>query len=606
VNSTGYNFRINGSLRAQITEGLDFTLMYENAKRFNLSKNISDENAYSVNMMINNAAQVAANGNITYNIPLGAQIRERRASTSGYTLRGQLNFNRTLKNVHSINAIMGGERHKSFSEGTNVFRLGYNHQTLTWSLINASTLANRITGTQSLTNDFVLSNYLGSNNFTENDDRFASFYGNAAYTYNNKYTATGSLRWDGSNLFGAKYRAVPLWSVGLSWNMSNEPFINIRELTLLRLRTTYGINGNVPRGSSGSYMVVQVGYNPRLGTEFHRIVNPPNDGLTWERTSTLNIGVDFAFFGNRISVNWDYYNRNTDNMLGEVMADPTFGWSTVQRNYGRMRNHGTELSLNTVNVRSRNGLEWQTNFVVSYNKNKLVESYVSNPSIFSYLRGSDMEGYPLRPVFNFRYAGLSASGDPLAYDLDGNKVSNVDDFNALVFGGTLRPTYNGGISNSIAYRGVTLSFMIIFNGGHVTRKDQVPYIMNDFGALFGNIHKDIANRWQQPGDENKPNVTPAVRLENNMYGGQVWGSRDIDIIRADYACLRNVTLFYDIPSKLTNRAGINSARVYVQAQNVAIWAANKDNLFPEGALGARGVLGLKRTPTWMLGLNINL
>ena len=102
------------------------------------------------------------------------------------------------------------------------------------------------------------------------------------------------------------------------------------------------------------------------------------------------------------------------------------------------------------------------------------------------------------------------------------------------------------------------------------------------------------------------NVTPAVRLENNMYGGQVWGYRDTNVIKADYLCLRNLTLSYDIPAKLIQRSGITSARVYVQAQNVGIWAADKNNLHPEGALGASGVLGLKRPATWMFGLNINL
>lgn len=603
--NSNYNYRINGTLKAKIAEGIDFTLMYENARQVGYSKNLAGANSYNVNNMINNAAQLTAGNDIIYNIPLGGQINEGRSITSSNTLRGQLNFNKTFNELHSINAIFGGERHRSFTNITNIYRLGYNDKTLNWSLIDEKKLANRITGTQSMTGDFTLYGFAAGNNFMEVDDRFVSLYSNVAYSYGDKYILTGSIRWDDSNLFGAKYRSVPLWSAGFSWNVTKEPFININFLNLLRLRATYGVNGNVPKGSSGSFLVVSAGTNTQLGTEYHKIINPPNDNLTWEKTTTYNIGADIALLGNRLNINWDYYFRKTNDMLGYIMADPTFGWSTVLRNYGRMNNHGTEFTINSLNI-NKQDFKWSTDFVLSYNKNKLVESYMSNPSVSSYLASNNVQEYPLSPLFSYKYAGLSTNGEPLAYDLDGNKVNNIDNFEALVYGGTRRPTYNGSFTNTFTYKRVNLSFMLIFNGGHVTRMDQVPYIANNFGKLFGNVNRDILDRWQKPGDENNPNATPAVRLENTIFGDMVWSYRDSNVIKADYISFRNITLSYDVPSKFVELGGLSSARAYLQVQNPAIWAADKNNLHPEGPLAGFGVLGLKRTPTWVFGLSINL
>ena len=602
--SKSFRLRLNGAVNARIAEGIDFMLMYEQSNSSSKSKVLTGENSYTMNTMINNAAQIVS-GEIVYNIPLGARISETRSASFAHTFRGQFNFSRTF-DKHAISAIMGGERHKSVTESTRSLRYGYNDKTLNWVMIDAKKLANRITGTEAVRGEFTLSGYDTGNAFSETDDRFVSLYGNIGYTYDNRYILTGSLRWDDSNLFGAKYRAIPLWSVGAAWNINNESFMNAPFMDALRLRATYGINGNVPRGSSGSFLVVTAGMNNTLGTEYHRITNPPNDKLTWEKTTTVSVGIDMALFHNRLKMSWDYYNRETDNMLGNVMSDPTFGWSTVQRNYGRMRNHGTEISLNTLNIVQK-GFEWSTAIVYSYNKNKLVESYVNNPSVSSYLSSSGgIEGYPLNPVFSFRYAGISDQGEPLVYDLEEEKVSYVNDYNALVYSGTIRPTYNGSFTNTFLYKGLNLSFMFIFNGGHVKRKEQVPYMSNNFGILTSNIHKDIANRWREPGDENKPGVVPAMRLTNNMYGSQVWGSRDVNVIKADYLCLRNITLSYDIPSNIFRYIGATGARAYMQVQNAGIWAADKDNLHPEGASGGSGVSALKRPASWLFGLNINL
>ena len=139
---------------------------------------------------------------------------------------------------------------------------------------------------------------------THTEDRYVSFYANGSYTFDERYSLTGSIRIDQSNLFGTdpKYQYRPLWSVGGSWQIANEPFMeDCMWLNRLNLRMTYGVGGNVPK-DAGPYMtVVDSGYNEWVGDFGSYIQNPPNSQLRWEKTASTNVGIDFSAFNSRLS-----------------------------------------------------------------------------------------------------------------------------------------------------------------------------------------------------------------------------------------------------------------------------------------------------------------
>lgn len=598
--NNSFYLRLGATLNAKLTEGVNVSVMYQAGRESMVSRNVYSAEAHYTENMINNAAQIDTDGKIIYNIPQGGQVTENRGVTSSYTLRAQLNVNRTIAKRHSITVLAGAERRRLWSEQTNAWRMGYDDRGLTWAMIDAKKLSSGLKGTEATNGMFTLYNYDSKNGFIAAEDRFVSFFGNLGYTYDGRYSLTGSMRIDESNLFGTdpKYRHAPLWSAGASWNIANEHFMKnrISAMDRLILRMTYGINGNVAK-NTGPYIIVQSGYDSDSEANYNKITSPPNDQLRWEKTRTVNTGMDISVLGNRISLSLDYYWKKSTDLLGYIPLDPTLGWESVMVNYGSMKNRGIEVALHSLNIRKAD-FEWRTAFIFSHNKNKLTHSTSKNDAVWNYLSGANVEGYPLNPLFSYNYAGLSDKGHPLVYDENGGKGTAVSDKEALIYGGTETPKYTGSFTNTFNWRNLELSFMFIFNGGNVMRNYSAPYITN-YESIASNVSADVFNRWQNAGDENKGNVTPAYNFDAPYTTSQLWSYRHTNVVKADYIRLRNISLSYDLPSKYLKTLHLSGVQLHMQAQNLFLWTANGQKIDPES-----GSLLFNLRPTWLCGINI--
>lgn len=592
--------RLGATLNARITEGINLSVMYQTGKESLTDRKIYYDDSYTVENMINNAAQIDTDGKIIYNIPLGGQLMETRGVTSSYTLRGQLTIDRTFAGRHNLTALLGAERRRIWSEQTNAWRMGYDERGLTWAMIDAKKLSSGLRGTQATNGMFTLNDYDSRNGFTAAEDRFISFFGNIGYTYDGRYSLTGSVRVDESNLFGTdpKYRHAPLWSAGVSWNLGNEHFMKdvISFADRLIFRATYGINGNVAK-NTGPYIILQSGYDSEAEANYNKITSPPNDQLRWEKTRTMNVGTDLSVLGNRISLSLDYYWKKSSDLLGYIPMDPTLGWESVMVNYGTMKNQGVELAFQSLNINKRD-FKWHTSFIFSHNKNKLTHSSSQNDAVWNYLGGNNIEGYPLNPLFSYRYAGLSEQGHPLVYDENGEKVTAVSSQEALVYGGTRTPIYTGSFTNTFNWKNIELSLMFIFNGGNVMRNYSVPYLTN-YESIASNLPIEVLRRWQKPGDENKDGVTPAFDFDAPYTTAQLWTNRHTNVVKADYIRLRNISLSYDLPKRCLKTLRLNEVKFHLQVQNPFLWTANGQKIDPE----AQSQLFNLR-PTWLCGVNI--
>lgn len=199
-----------------------------------------------------------ADGSIKHLIPEGGYIDETRSDKNSYTLRAQINFNRTFDEKHEVSAIAGGERRAVHSTSTYVEKYGYDKVSLAHKYLDEATLNQTQQGTEAINNSYTHVPNGYPDTFGDKEDRYVSFYGNASYTYDRRYAITGSIRMDQSNLFGTnpKYQYKPLWSVGVSWHMAQEKFMgNMDWLDQLSIRFTKGINGNIAK-QSGPYMIV--------------------------------------------------------------------------------------------------------------------------------------------------------------------------------------------------------------------------------------------------------------------------------------------------------------------------------------------------------------
>lgn len=501
---------------------------------------------------------------------------------------------------------MGAERRATRMTGTRVYYMGYDDNSLTYTPYNAMVLS-PISGTESLTGSF---NWYSKNYNYESyiEDRYVSFFGNASYTYDDKYTMTGSMRIDQSNLFGTdpKYQYRPLWSVGGSWHLSSEKFMkNVRFLDRLSIRVTYGIGGNVPKDVGPYLNIYDDGYNSWVGAMSSYIGNPPNPMLRWEKTATTDIGIDFSLFDSRLSGSIDYYNKNTTDLLGSRNADPTLGWPSLLLNYGKMYNRGIEILLQSQNIRTKK-FNWNTNFTFSYNKNILTDLEGTQESVFYYSAYNVAAiGYPINSIFSYRYAGLNPKdGNVLVYNQQGEKVSNVSSISDLVYSGTRTPKYSAALKNSFSFKNLDFSFMFVYYGGNVMR-DVVAGYMG--GAPGNNLNRKSLNHWRKPGDENIPGVAPSFNKNINYRIAQAWYSADIHVKKADYIKLRDVSISYNVPKKYLNLLGFNSLALTCQLSNVWWWAAN-GNIDPEAyALSGYGTGSLtQKSPiTYTFGVSVN-
>lgn len=606
-NSSNY-YRIFAGINFKIIEGLTLDLKYQTESTSSKNRYLYDAQSYTVRNMVNDAAQYdQATQTLTLNIPKGGQLSETRGDTYSYTLRAQLNFNRLFNGKHNVTALAGAERRLVRSSSTTALYLGYDDNSLAYSPFNPLILT-PLSGTEALNGYFTW--YYTSNNYLlADEDRYVSFYANGSYTFDEKYSLTASMRIDQSNLFGTdpKYQYRPLWSVGAGWQLGHEEFMkDISWLNRLNLRLTYGIAGNVPKNAGPYLSITNTGYNDWVGGIGSSISNPPNDQLRWEKTSSVNVGVDFALFNSRLSGSIDFYNKRTTDLLGNRNADPTLGWTTLMQNYGKMNNRGVEIALQSVNIRNKD-FTWGTNFMFGYNKNKLLNLEGTQESVFYYTAYDvDAIGYPVNSLFSYRYAGLShEDGSALVYDKDGNKVAQVSSVDELVYSGTRTPKYTASLKNSFRYKDFDLSFMFVYYGGHVMRDVTQTYMS---GAPTANLNRINLNHWRQPGDENIPGVGPAFNRNIYYTQAQAWYAANVHVKRADYIKLRDISLSYNLPSRWLRRFAISSAAITCQVSDAWWWAANGD-IDPEAYAVSGygwGSLTLPNPTTYTIGLSINL
>ncbi len=584
-------FRLQGGFTVKIISGLTLDLKYQTERGSSYNKSYYSPDSYYTKNMINDAAQVI-DGELVKNVPDGGQLYETRGNSKSYTARAQLNFDKNISTKHHVSALAGVERRAVSQTSTSVFKMGYNDNNLQYLPVNEIALGN-LKGTESLGSTFSMK-YNENNNFYYGEDRYISAYGNAGYTYNGKYNVTGSVRVDNSNLFGTdpRYRYLPLWSVGASWRMSEEDFMkDISWLNSLSIRSTYGLGGNVAR-TVGPYLQARSTFFSEANATATDIIYPPNKSLRWEKTATTNIGVDFAVLNNRVSGSIDYYIRKTTDLLGEKAIDPTNAFPSALINYGSLNNKGIELALNTLNINKKH-FTWSSTLALSFNKNKMTEINTRDENVYGLTGGYGVNriGYPMDAVFSFRSAGLDpANGSMTVYDAAGKVVKNYDqsgtivanmtDINGLVYSGTLRPKYTTGFTNTFTYQQLTLSIMIIANGGNVMR-DVVPVI--DYGFPRSNVDSRVMNFWRKPGDENKPGMLPAPDLKGNggNYYTLIWYASDQNVLKADYIKVRDIALSYNFASALSRVKKLSSAKLTLQVQNPFHWYNNSVGIDPE-------------------------
>ena len=397
-----------------------------------------------------------------------------------------------------------------------------------------------------------------------------SFFGNVDYNYANKYFLAASIREDGSSLFGSQNKWGTFWSVSGSWNVTNEEFMKSTSdwLSLLKIRASYGVNGNnniAPYRAYGVY--ASSSYNGGNGM---LPSSPANDLLSWELNKTWNVGIDFAFFNNRLSGQIDAYTRNTSDMLLNKQVPQTSGFGSNFMNIGSMHNKGIEFQLEGDIIRT-NDFVWTAGFNMAYNKSTVTDLGDDEWMASSY--DSRLRHVVGRTFYSFYlkdYYGVDpTNGDALFRATDPEHPDDesyyllTNDYNKAryVYPGSPEPKFTGGFNTSLNWKGLELSIFTEFKTGNYVYIYEWRYLNADGNQMTMNQMARAMNYWKQPGDTGC-NPKPVAGNASNSYANSTrW------LQRGDYLRIKDVTLAYNLPQNWLKKINMKGAKIYFSALN---------------------------------------
>lgn len=590
-----------GQADVTIIEGLTAGVKFQYEDRLQDGEKYNQADSYTMRELINKFAANNKNGGYTYYIPEGGHMSETHARYSYMNLRAQIDYKKTFSKKHDFTALLGGEIREDNFRHTAGERYGYDEQRLSFLQVDYKTLQNGVIG-QLNNKSMQYSEVVG---VRETKHRYVSAYFNAAYSYDARYALNASVRIEQADLFGSdpKYRYRPLWSVGASWNVTNEAFLKqTKWLDMLKVRATYGITGNVDQSSS-PYLLGQYITSPYSNSNLTSISTPPNKSLRWEKTSTFNVGIDFMAF-RRLSGSIDFYNRNSSDLLAMKSLDPSTGFPEGKMNNGAMRNTGVELNLSYTWI---NNKDWNftTAFTASYNKNKITEvGYLPTDALrmMQYPTGNYLQGDVYNSLYAYQYAGLTDKGNPSIYNEKGEIVDGtpVRDIDALICAGQLDPKWNGALDLSLRWKSLSLFAKIVYYAGHSLRADATPLYS---GVTNGAMHEDLANRWTP---EHTNTDIPNMNVYGNAGDRDVqWRYSDYQVVSASFIKMRNIGISYSFPAKWITKCGFQGINLKAQVNNPFYWSANNRDIDPEAFNANWGTRGGEQVTNYTLGININ-
>jgi len=575
------NFNFNASITGKITPWLNAVVAGNISRTFTDRETYWEPDSYDARLMVNTATSLNATGGRVYGIPPGGKDQLGNTLGRGYGVRGLLNINKNWKNSHQLSMVIGSEIRENYNRSSGETRYGFDKTINAFSSVNPYVKYVDIYGTTQ--------SGIGptSQPVAEQTIRSMSYYGNGAYTFDNKYTVSGSARFDDQNLLGVerRKRAIPLWSSGVKWNIGREDFMkHIGWLDRLAFRFTYGFSGNAPQGYA-PVTIVNLNRDYYTGLRTGNISTPAISNLAWEKTRMINYGMDFSLFKNRFSGSLEYYKKYTTDIIWQLPINGTYGFSTLAFNTANLHGSGIDIGLNVISLEAK---DWKLSHYlnISYNTNIIRDLRFKKPTL-SFDRETLYDGYPTDYLFSFKWAGLDSTGQSLIADpkIKG-KTYTVLDYpykDIRVYSGRTTSPWFGSFGNSLNYKGLELNVQFLYAFGGVFRKPSVSdvgYSNNNYVGRSG----DLEHRWKKPGDEAFTNVPGLEFGPGTVYYTSLQRyTQSTYLIRSrSNIKLQQVMLSYPLPLRWAQKMGAKGVSLSAVARNLGmIWAANKEKMDPD-------------------------
>ena len=558
----------------------------------------------------------------------GAVAQETQYETSTTNYNAYFNYDVPLPKIHVLNIVAGVENTRQIAHAMS---------------LNGTGLVGKFP-------EVGTPNVLSGNSSLGGESYLRGFFGRANYKLDNKYLAGVSVRRDGISKFTADNRWATFLSGSLGWIISEEKFFHFKSVSLLKLRGSYGQTGNtnIPSGITTDGWGINSGSSTLASTNNTYLAFIGNSDIKWETTNSLDAGIDYGFFGNRINGSLAYYQKKVSNMLLAVTLPPSAGiWEAQNycwQNIGDMKNDGFEFNVNSV-IYNKHDFSFNLGFNISTNKNKVLSldpaSDANHVGILQaaeegIIRTITKSGLPWGTYYMAEYAGVdSQKGIPLIYEVKtlddgttahtGNIIpatnENMSNNRMMLKGKTALPKLLGGFNTNFTYKQFDLSLVWSFvTGNYIYNRVYQSSMTPNQGMLVLN-KKLLTESWTKPGDKTYwPQVVAANlymydNAGNPTTSGVAYGSDNNTpssqyLEKGDYLKLRNVTLGYTIPSDLINRYKINSARIYLSASNLLTFTKfsgyNPEAGIDQATGGSYSVFtSMPASRTFMFGLSLN-
>lgn len=584
------NVRTDRSMMAIFDAVLNFNDLFKLTSQFGLQYDgykldrYAGENSYAMRY-----EKYDKRYNGTTFLPEGGMHKVNNSNTFQWTWKTMAEYRQTFGKNHEFEFMLGSELRRATVDTNYSLAYGYDPRTLTTMpvIFPSQTLAE--------------SNPLSSETFTEN--AFASFFATTSYTFKNRYTVGGSIRFDGSDVFGVakEYRFLPLYSVSGLWRVSEEDWLkDVYAIDNLGIRASFGLQGNIDKNTSpyliGKFDKVQI--LPGNVEDIIQAETAPNPDLRWEKTKNVNAGIDISVLNRAITLTVDYYYRRSIDLIGMRMLPLETGFSSTTINWASMENEGVEVSLATRNIYTRDFL-WTTNINVGYNINKVLEESVAENSTYP-----SRKGYPVGAIFAYKTAGLDDAGYPLYVNKNGEVVSAQEFFKLNKHGaseltaaeqrdlytymGTTDPILSGGFMNTFEYKNISLGINLAFNLGATVR------VHPTYNPLFFdrglNTNRDILNRWTEV---NKATTLPALMSNDGIHDSEIsfyenyssFGMLDTWVKKCNYMRCQSIRLAYKFSGDWMKKIGVRTASVSLEGRNLFVVASDYTNYLDPETMG---------------------
>ena len=491
-----------------------------------------------------------------------SSLNESNAEGWQYTLNNSLEYNRTFADKHKLQVLALQEVQKNSFRSQRVNGLG----------VPADFI-------QDYNLNLVYTLTAESNSAGYSESALIGYMGRAIYSFDDKYLLTATVRTDGASVLaqGHKWTTYPAVSVG--WNIDKEKFMqNVGFLSNLKLRAGWGISSNAginpytTLGSLGTNFY-NFGQGTTVGTNFvngYTINTSPNPNLSWEKTSGLNIGVDFGLLKNRISGSIEYYNTKTSDILLQRNLPRSNGTNSILTNVGKTASHGMEFSISSVNIRSKSGFTWRTDANAFFNREKITELQLG---LKQDINNGWFVGHPITTIYDVKKIGIwqtSEAAQAAVYGVkpgdikleDVNKSNSIGQEDRQVVG-DFQPDFVAGLTNHFEYKNFDLNIVLFGRFGQTV---VATYLAADGGGagypffLNSRVNQLKVDYWTPT------NPTNAFPQPDAGVDGLRFTST-LTYQDGSFIKIRSIDLGYNIPGSWLGKSGISAIRAYVSTQN---------------------------------------